>query len=355
MKKILGFWLTCLKWLLLAAVGLEVFCFLLITASNYLIYGHAHEGSRVHYDPYALFLSDDGVRPTAHEPASPKAPGTRTIWLFGGSTMRSDSGAADTTIPSYLAAILNRPGSPHPCTIVNYGENSFNSLIETKYLQKQLIENPKTPDLIIFYDGANDSAYFAQFRTAYGHYGYRRLRAAIENYRRSFFGLLKPLNAALYSSFTKEVYDKMMQVAVPLQPDDPQLLAMVDLTAKRYEHVRKMAGCYGARFLLVWQPIFYVETCQVAPELQEQEQKLAIEGERFLAVRHNFAVAYRALEEKLKDLPYFINFQNVLCPRKQLVYQPDGVHLRPAGNEMVAQALARVLQEGGKRGGALGP
>jgi hypothetical protein len=144
-KKVLGFLLTCLKWLVVVAVGLEVFCFLLITASNYLIYGHAHEGSRVHYEPYALFLSDDGVRPTAHEPAHPSTPGVRTIWMFGGSTMRSDSGPADTTIPSYLAAILNRPGSPHPCTIVNYGENSFNSLIETKYLQKELIENPKTP------------------------------------------------------------------------------------------------------------------------------------------------------------------------------------------------------------------
>jgi lysophospholipase L1-like esterase len=344
LKKIFGFLLTCLKWLVLAAVGLEVFCFLLITASNYLIYGHAHEGSRVHYDPYALFLSDQGVRPTAHEPA-PNAPGARTIWMFGGSTMRSDSGPADTTIPSYLAARLNRPGSPHPCAIVNYGENSFNSLIEAKYLQKLLIEAPQTPDLIIFYDGANDSGYFAQFRTPYGHYGYRRLRAAIENYRRSFFGLLKPLNAALYSSFTKEAYDKMRQVAVPLEPDDPQLRAMVDLTLKRYEHVRKMAGCYGARFLLVWQPILYVETCKVDPKIKAQEEKLAIQGERFLSVRHNFAVAYRALEEKLKDLPYFINFQNVLCARKQLVYQPDGVHLRPAGNDMVAQALARVLTE----------
>jgi lysophospholipase L1-like esterase len=137
----------------------------------------------------------------------------------------------------------------------------------------------------------------------------------------------------------------MMQVAVPLQPGDPKLRAMVSLTLGRYEHVRKMAGCYGARFLLVWQPIFYVETCRVAPQLQKREQKLAIEGERFLAVRHNFAVVYRALEEKLKDLPYFVNFQNVLCSRKQLVYKPDGVHLRPAGNKMVAQGLARVLEE----------
>jgi lysophospholipase L1-like esterase len=345
MKRILRFGLTALKWLVLAAVAVEVFCFLIVTASNYLLYGHAFEGSRVHYDPYALFLNDDGPRPTVHNAANRDAPGHLTIWMFGGSTMRSDSGNADTTIPSYLAALLNQPGSPRPCTVLNYGENSFNSLIETKYLQKLLIEAPKPPDLIIFYDGANDSGYFAQYRTPYGHYGFRRLRAAIENYRRSLFGLLKPLNAALYASYTKEAYDKMMQVAVPLKPGDPELRSMVDLTAKRYAHVRKLTGCYGAGFLLVWQPILYVETGQVAPQVREQEQKLAVQGERFLAVRHNFSVVYRALEQNLQDQPYFINFQNVLCPRKTLVYQPDGVHLKAAGNEMVAQGLARVLEE----------
>jgi len=345
-KRILRLLLTLLKWLVLAAVAVEVFCFLLISASNYLVYGHYYEGSRVHYDPYALFLNDEGPRPTVHNPANPGGPGHLTIWMFGGSTMRSDSGSADATISSYLAALLNRPGSPHPCTVVNYGENSFNSLIETKYLQKLLIESPKPPDLIIFYDGANDSGYFAQYRTPYAHHGYRRLRAAIENYRRSFFGLLKPLNAAVYASFTKEAYDKFMQVVVPLGAGDPALQTMADVTAARYEHVRKLAGCYGARFLLVWQPILYVETGEVDPKIKAQEQKLSIQGERFLSVRHNFSLVYQALEKKLQNQPYFVNFQNVLCSRKTLVYKPDGVHLKAAGNEIVAQELARLLQKG---------
>ena len=71
MKKSLRFLLTSLKWLVLAVVAVEVFCFLIVTASNYLIYGHYWEGSRVRYDPYALFLNDDGPRPTAHNPAHP--------------------------------------------------------------------------------------------------------------------------------------------------------------------------------------------------------------------------------------------------------------------------------------------
>jgi hypothetical protein len=351
MKKIRRFLLIFLKWLLLAVVAVEVCCFLIITTSNYLLFGQAFEGSRVHYDPFTLFLNDQGPRPTAHNPAVPGGSNHRTIWMFGGSalrgdpTMRGESASVDATIPSYLAGLLNRPGSPQPCTVLNFGENSYNSLMETKYLQKLLIESPKPPDLIIFYDGANDCTYFAQHRTPYGHYGYRRLQAAVENYRKSFFGLLKPLNAAVYSSFTKEFYDKLMQVAVPLEPGDPALKSMVDMTARRYDHVRKLAGCYGARFLLVWQPIHWVETGEVAPQVREQERRLGIQGERFLAIRQNFSVVYRALEQKLQEQPFFINFQNVLCPRKTLVYAPDGVHLKAAGNEMVARELARVLED----------
>ena len=62
-------------------------------------------------------------------------------------------------------------------------------------------------------------------------------------------------------------------------------------------------------------------------------------------MRHNFTVAYRALVESLQDKPYFFNFRNVLCPRSRPVYQPDGVHLKDAGDEMVAQELGRILPE----------
>jgi lysophospholipase L1-like esterase len=338
--------LTTLKWAVLAVVALEIFSFVLVSGSNYLIYGHLREGSRVRYDPYALFLNVDGPRPTAHNPPPPAAGRCRTLWLLGGSTMRGSTNHDNRTIPSYLAAALNGPG-PFRVVVHNFGENSFNSLMETKYLQKLLIEDSAPPDVIIFYDGANDCTYFAQHQDPYGHYAYRRLRALVESYHQSFFGLLKPLNAALYSSFTKELYDKIRQTVVPLNPDSPSLERLAAMTAQRYRYVRKLAGCYGARFLLVWQPILWVETGKVNPRVQEQERQLAIFGEQFLAVRHNFAVTYQALARRLQGQPYFVDFQNVLCSRREPVYKPDGVHLNDAGRELVAQALSRVLEERG--------
>jgi lysophospholipase L1-like esterase len=267
--------------------------------------------------------------------------------MLGGSTTRGSTDHDNRTIPSFLARDLNRPGRP-PVRVRNFGENSYNSLMEAKYLQKLLIENRgRAPDLVIFLDGANECSYYAQYRTPYGHHGYRRIRGLVESYYQSFFGLLKPLNAALYASFTKELYDKLMETAVPLAPDSKDLEELAALTAQRYEHVQRLAACYGARFLLFWQPALWVETDPVAPEVKAKEKSLAALGDRFLSVRHNFTVIYEALAQRLEGQPYFVNFRNVLCRRTEPVYKPDGVHLLDAGRELVAGEISKVLAERG--------
>jgi lysophospholipase L1-like esterase len=346
-----------LKWTILILLGVEIFCFLLITITNLMLLGIPWDGSQVSYDAYALFLNVEGVKPTRHNPpesnslTAEKSP--RRLWLLGGSTMRGGWVKEEETIPSYLAEILNRPGSPEKVALTNYGENSFNSLLETKYLQKLLIEAAHPPDLIIFYDGANDCSYFNQYRLSQAHYGHRRLRAVIESYRGSMFGLLKPLNAAIYSSFTKEVFDKFRQIKVPVYPENPAPREMAAATEKRYEHVRKLAGAYGADFLLVWQPFLWVETAEVDPLVRAKEKDLSIMGSSFIEVRRNFTITYNLLADRLKDKPYFVDFRNALTSRSSPVYEADGVHLKPSGNRMVAKRMAQLLQDRGwlKNGG----
>jgi lysophospholipase L1-like esterase len=349
-----------LKWIILTLLVVEIFCFLLITVTNLLIFGIPWEGSQVYYDAYAIFLHVEGVKPTLHNPPESNSLGAekppRRLWLLGGSTMRGGWVQEGETIPSYLAEILNRPGSPEKVILTNYGENSFNSLMETKYLQKLLMEAAQPPDLVIFYDGANDCSYFNQYRIPQAHYGHRRLRALIESYRGSLFGLLKPLNAAIYSSFTKEVFDKFRQIKVPVYPENPVPQEMAAATEKRYEHVRKLAGAYGADFLVVWQPFLWVETAEVDPLVRAKEKDLKIMRSNFLEVRRNFVVTYNLLADRLKDKPYFVDFRNALTSRTAPVYEADGVHLRPPGNRMVAKRMAQLLQDRGwlKNGGEAG-
>lgn len=341
MKRIFRLMFTGLKWLIAAVIAVEIFSFLIIMGSNYLIYGQVRDGDPVRYDPYTLFVSERSPRPTLNNPPAPDRQKYRLIWLFGGSTMNGADVADGKTIPSFLARDLNQVEPLLPAYCINFGEPSFNSLMETKYLEKAMIEQPTLPDLIIFYDGANDCTYFAQNRTPYAHLGYRRLKGLIESYHHSYFGFLKPFYAAMYASFTNELYDKIRQGVIPLKADDPQLLRYVDSVEKRYDYINKVAQGTGAKFLLFWQPFWWVETDQVSPAVNQKEE---VGLPKHLAVRHNFEVIDRALADRLKDKPYFIDFRNVLCRRTQPAYQDDGIHLLDIGNEMVAGQMARYLK-----------
>ncbi len=195
--------------------------------------------------------------------------------------------------------------------------------------------------MIIFYDGANDCAYFAQDHTPYAHLGYRRLKGLIESYHHSFFGILKPVYAAVYASYTDELYDKFRQGVIPLKPDDPELLKFVNSVEKRYDYINKVTQALGIRFVLFWQPFWWVETGHVAPAVKQKE---AVGLPKHLAIRHNFVVIDRALANRMKNKPYFIDYRNVLCGRTQPVYQDDGIHLLDGGNAIVAAHMAGYLK-----------
>lgn len=347
MKKFAGLLVAWLKWAVIALILVEIGCFLLITVTNLALFGSIWKGSRVRYDPYAGFLNLEGIQPTAHNPSGREREKAKQIWILGGSTTRCEKVPFDRTIASFLARRLNAPEGQQPAVITNFGENTFNSVLEIKYLQKLLMQSRRFPDLIIFYDGANDCIYFNEYRNPHAHYGYRRLQGPVESYRGSFFGLLKPLVAALYASFSLETIDRLRQAAAPLQPDDPGLLEECRAMQQRYDHARRLASAYGAGFLVFWQPLLWVETGHVADRVREQEKKHAVMDSRFLKFKQNFALVYQTLATHLKDEPYFINFQNILCGRTEPVYEMDGVHLNAVGNRLVAEAMTPVLRERG--------
>jgi lysophospholipase L1-like esterase len=260
--------------------------------------------------------------------------------------MRGATDRDDRTIPSALARALNGEGrSPLHFIVTNFGVNSFNSLLETQYLQKLLEEGQGPPDVIVFYDGANDAKYLAECRTPYGHHGYRKVQGIIESYYRSGVGLLKPLVAAVYASFSWELYDKFQQVAVPLDPASPLVREMVEATERRYDYVDRLAMCHGARFLLIWQPMLWVEGCSQRGTHGETDASAVGRAARWSAVAENFSVPYHALLERLQGKPYFSSFRDVLCDPSGPVYQPDGVHLTDEGRERVAWRIAELLME----------
>jgi lysophospholipase L1-like esterase len=342
-----SFWrrlILTISFFVASLVIIELLCFGIITASIYFIYGQVREGEPVRYDPYALYLLSSGIRPTANNPPAADHGSVPLIWMFGGSTTRGISDDDSQTMPSFLAKVLNAEDTKLPARVVNFGNDGYNCLLETKYLQKMLIESPNSPKMIIFYDGANDGAYFAQYRTPAAHHGYRQVRGLIESYHRSFFGLFKSFNAAWYTSYARELWDKMRQGVIPLAAADPELQEFKVAAAQRYDYVNKVARSFGADFLLFWQPCWWVETASVDPAIKAKEQQTIIIGDRW-ALKQNFVTIYNALAESLRDKPYFIDYRNVLTPRRKEVYESDGIHLNPNGDATVASHLGHFLKK----------
>lgn len=342
--KIVKSFFVLVKWMIVALVVVELLSFTIITVSNYILYGVAREGSSAFYDPYTLFLQNPPIRPTIGSKSSTDTSDNYVIWIFGGSTIRGATNHDDRTIPSYLAQTMNNDRTARKYSIVNFGINSFNSLLESKYLQKALIEIRPLPDLVIFYDGANDIKYFLEHRSIYGHHGYRKVRALIESYHSSLFGLLKPLNAALYSSFTKELYDKINQVFIPVEQEKTLIKDLVDATEKRYDYVDKLVGCFGAKFLLIYQPMLWTENCSASEAIQRKERTQIVDSSRMHVMKSNFTAPYEALLERLENKPYFVSFRDALCGRERGAYEPDGVHLTDFGRDTVARKMAQAIE-----------
>jgi lysophospholipase L1-like esterase len=346
-KRIFSLAVRTAKWCLLAVLGLEILCFAVITTSNWIIYGNLREGPKAVYDPYTLFLMENGVWPTAHCEVILNHPElSRTIWFFGGSTMRASSAPYERSIPSLVAKALNEGDKPCAFNCFNFGVNSFNSLLEIKYLQKQFLEFTIKPNLVVFYDGANDANYFAVQKDPYAHEGKERAQGVIESYYKSGFGLLKPLNAAYFASFTRELLQKFLYTAKPVDPNSPELAAFIAQTVARYDFAERLSACHGARFLLFLQPLYWVETTPPQDATVAASEQESILGHKtFPHVRDNFNTVYTALERALAGKPYFINLRDALNGRAAPAYTADGVHNTDAGRQGIVAAMLPHIRD----------
>ncbi|WP_428563568.1 MAG: SGNH/GDSL hydrolase family protein [Solidesulfovibrio sp. DCME] len=346
MKRFFATAVKTIKWGIIGVLCLEALSFAVITTTNWVIYGNLREGPKAVYDPYALFLMGNGVWPTANIAVAEGYPElSKVLWFFGGSTMRASAAPYAHSIPSLVAKALNETGKPYAFNCFNFGVNSFNSLLESKYLEKQFIEFPIRPNLVVFYDGANDANYFAVQKTPYAHEGRERVQGVIESYYKSGYGILKPLNAAYFASFTRELLQKLLYTAKPVDPDSPELATFVELTVKRYDFINRLCAAEGAAFLLALQPLYWVETCPGLDAGVGQKEKDAILGRKtFPHVRENFMTVYAALERGLAGKPYFVNLRDALCGRNAPAYTADGVHNTDAGREAITAALLPAIR-----------
>lgn len=105
-----------------------------------------------------LNVNEDLTRRTEFGPTQKVAPDEIVIWMFGGSTLFGWGVADQHTIPSQLQKIINQKIEGSTVRVINYGTPYFYSSTELA-LYTALLRDSKKPNLVIFFDGVNDSAY----------------------------------------------------------------------------------------------------------------------------------------------------------------------------------------------------
>jgi lysophospholipase L1-like esterase len=324
---------------------LEALCFGVILVSNYLIYGKPHELATIKYNPATIFIRENIPRPTRHNRTAPDPADNRLIWFFGGSTTMSDTRDHALTLPSLVVSELNKAQERISFSAVNFGMSAFNSLQEAHFLQQMLAQRGDRPDLVIFYDGANDAGYLSQYRDIRGHFGFRRVRALVESQAKGFLGLFRPINAYLKSSFIKELYDKINQVMIPLK-EDSDLLSEYGLSLeKRYDHIQESVMARGGRFMLFLQPIRHLEEKHPSSQKRSAGGGLLERLSGLTVYGHNTRVVYRGIRDRLAGKEYFRDISDCLDSGKGTLYKADGVHVTDQGRREVAVVMSRIIQE----------
>ena len=121
-----------------------------LQASSEMVWHPYDSWRRKPFSGNSINIDQNGIRKTWNSNLSSKP---LTIFMFGGSTVWGEGVADHSTIPSLLSKKL-ADHNIHVETI-NYGESDYVSTQEVITLLLEL-QRGHLPDIVIFYDGAND-------------------------------------------------------------------------------------------------------------------------------------------------------------------------------------------------------
>jgi lysophospholipase L1-like esterase len=317
------------------------------------------------YAPYVLWkrapyrgetvtIDEEGLRLTAHSQCTAQ---NYTIWLLGGSTMWG-AGAPDwLTIPSILAEKYEKSGKP--VCVRNYGTNAWVNTQEVIELMLELKRAQHKPDLVIFYDGFNDTYSLYQSGTLDVPINNDLIRNKLEagdpvqtgwNHPRS--STLRSMSQFFLKSNTAQVLGRLgarlqhalnrSQSARSRQLNTDQVRAQLDLAyLKNMELVDVLSRQYGFKFAFFWQPVLLVGNKHLsAEEVTELHDTLS----GFVGMQAVFKEMYTLAQKA--DRPGFFDIADVLDGRQDTIYI-DYAHLVPEGNRLVAERMYDVLHTHG--------
>lgn len=309
---------------------------------------HARAWSR-HFEPYYHWRRDafsgtyinvdsNGVRRTVKPEIQP---GATKVFMFGGSTLWGTGAPDAETIPSI---IQGRLGDRYD--VYNFGETAYVSAQELNYLLYQLARG-NIPEVVIFYDGAND-AYAGAYSPAIPR-DPQNLRE-MESRKDAQGGFTKTV-AGLYtgSNYKKLVDFFGWDAAIAargeqawdakVKPDIPKnSQAVADMYEANIKQVNALADAYGFKAYFFWQPYLFSQTRKTTPFEQrviDRASPVWVESQRAV-----YEAARKRFTGREDEGIFFLG--NVFDDVDEPIYI-DWCHVGPNGNAIVAREILERL------------
>lgn len=302
------------------------------------------------YEPYALALKPEfsgdyvninaqGERATAYNSTDDEA---LEIWVAGGSTVWGAGVADQKTIPSQLSLTMNSAYGI-PTRVRNIGEVAYNSSQDLEAMLNTF-RRGNQPDVVVFYNGANDLAFQLQFPNAVApHTNFtgtgdifekRGVGAAVANRIRNLntakmiFAIQVRLGRSVDSSTPDAAPEDIEEVSKSVG------LSAADIWAFNQSAVDSLGDKYSFTTLAVFQPwLAYPANAHG----QEELDMLPGDTAKLAAI----VMRDRIAELRASDNANFryIDYSEVLAGGTDQ-YFFDAVHLGERGNANIGERLA---------------
>lgn len=251
------------------------------------------------------------------------------IYMFGGSTIWGFGARDEGTVPSALSRLLAEAG--HNVQVRNFGQNSHVSTQEVIVLLRALETEP-APDIVIFYDGANDTG--SSLVTGFAGQSYAEIDRGrefqiLKRPRDLFFALLGSTGFVRLNKFT----EPPRPFPAPPDPERTDQLAreVVQRYAANVRLVQEVGRIVGFQPIFYWQP-----TVQDKGHRSPFEENLLVRDKAvdFFNRVHRILVAHETLahNESFHDLTKLFAEEREPC-------YIDRVHLSEEANRKVASRM----------------
>jgi len=286
-----------------------------------------------------------GIRRTSGTAPAPASGRSIRIFMFGGSALWGTGARDDFTIPSILARELENRGLRPEVT--NFGESGYVGTQEVIALLLRLQKGDR-PDLVIFYDGVNDtySAYqqhvaglpqnefnrVTEFNlsSASG-----RLRAMVLRDAAGSLSTVQVLGALLGKAGMPARAGAERLVGDALAPDNPPGGSGVAATYfGNMELLSALGEHYHFKCLLYWQPTIFQKTTLTRYEEMERRKAQAFEG----FFRETYAIVGQRRPAAESDAA-FRDLSQLFSDVRQPIFV-DWVHVGESGNATIARTMA---------------